>query len=261
MPGKMKEIGKNPDKGQHFLVDKDVLRREVEISELSNKDRVIEIGAGKGTLTRELVKKSKKVLGFEIDKRYGKELESLEKEYDNLKMIYSDATGYSWEGFDKIVSNIPYYLGEKVIAKAVTDNIPFIVLIVGENFKDILINKSSKSGILANIFYKIEPIEKIDKNSFSPPPRVNSWMIKLTAKDEGKHADFIRNILKRKGKLKNAIISSFIREGNTKRKSKELLKKLDLLNSALESPSSRISGKMLAKLEEELKKEEQSSNA
>jgi len=236
---------KNLEKGQHFLIDRRVLKKEIEISNLSYTDKVLEIGAGEGVLTRELAKSSNKVLSFEIDERYKNKLKSLEKKHKNLKIIYSDATKYSWKGFDKLISNIPYYLGEKVITKAIIDNILFVVLIVGENFKEILMSKSTKSGILANIFYNIKPIEKIKKSSFCPPPSVNSWMVKLTTKRTNESSNFIRYILERKGKLKNAIIYGFVNEGYTKKESKELLKKLNIEAHILESSSNKITGERI----------------
>ena len=53
--------------GQNFLVDKKVLASIIETSNLSKKDYVIEIGCGVGTLTKELCKKARWVLGVEVD--------------------------------------------------------------------------------------------------------------------------------------------------------------------------------------------------
>ncbi len=243
----------NLEKGQHFLVDKLVLKKEIENSSLSKKDKIIEIGAGEGMLTNELAKKAKKVLSFEIDIQYKKKLELIKNKYKNLEIIYGDATKYSWEGYDKIVSNIPYYLGEKIIAKAVITDIPFIVFIIGENFKNLLIDNSTKSGIIANLFYDIKIIEKVKKSSFSPPPRVNSWLLKLTMKTGDKYNESIKFILKRKGKIKNAIISFFVNEGYTKNEAKTLLKEFHLNDKTLEKKVSNISGKMILIIYDKIK--------
>jgi len=241
-------IKKNLDMGQHFLIDKKVLSKEIEFSKISKEDKIIEIGAGEGILTRELAKHSKKVLAFEIDEQYKNKLGTLMERFPNLEIVYSDATEYSWEGFDKIISNIPYHLGEKVIIKAIIHNIPFIVLIVGENFKEILENNTTKSGILANLFYEVQFIKKIEKESFLPPPRVNSWLIKLTSKDAEKKSNFLRYILKREGKIKNGIVYGLVNEGFTKNEAKTLLKEFKIDNRVLESSTKRISGKMILKI-------------
>jgi len=244
----MKEIEKNLEKGQHFLINEEVLKKEIQIAEISKKDKIIEIGSGEGILTKELVKKSQKVLSFEIDKQYENILKELEKSNPNLKIIYSDATKYSWKGFNKIISNIPYYLAEKIIIKAVIENIPFLVLIVGENFKNIIEKKLTKSGIITDVFYDTKFIEKIEKNSFSPAPRVNSWLIKLELKDKNNNSEFIKNIIKRKGKIKNSIVYSLIEKGYSKKQAKIMLKNFGIENNVLESSTNRISGKTILKI-------------
>jgi 16S rRNA (adenine1518-N6/adenine1519-N6)-dimethyltransferase len=239
---------KNLDKGQHFLIDKDVLKKEIEISEISKEDKIIEIGAGEGILTKEISKKPKKVLSFEIDKQYENQLNKLENKFKNLKIIYSDATKYPWKDFNKIISNIPYYLGEKIITKSIKEDISILVLIVGENFKKILEKNSSKSGILTNLFYEFKPIQKIKKNSFSPSPRTNSWLIKLKLKKQTNILKFIKYILKRRGKIKNAMIYGLINQGYTKNQSREILKKLNLNKMVLEKQTSKITGKFILKI-------------
>ncbi|MFW6282939.1 MAG: rRNA adenine N-6-methyltransferase family protein [Minisyncoccales bacterium] len=247
------EIKKNPDKGQHFLVDKKILNKEIKISEVSDKDRIIEIGAGDGKLTKEIVKNAYKVRGFELDERYKNKLKELEKEHKNLEIIYSDATKYSWKGFDKIVSNIPYYLGEKVIQKAVIDDVSFLTLIIGENFKEILEKQKSKSGIIANLFYDIEYIKKIEKEAFLPPPRVNSWLVRLVIKEKDKQLRIIKYLLGRRGKIKNAIIYGFVNEGYTKNQAREFLRKTEFQKKILETPTSKITGKRILVLYKQLR--------
>jgi len=53
--------------GQNFLIDDSVLEDIVEGAEVSEEDLVIEIGPGVGTLTRELIKKAKRVVAIELD--------------------------------------------------------------------------------------------------------------------------------------------------------------------------------------------------
>ena len=245
---------KNLDRGQHFLIDKNILEKEIDISKISKEDKIIEIGCGNGNLTKELIKKPGQVLGFEIDKRYNEELKGLEKKFENLKIIYDDATKYSWEEFNKIISNIPYFLGEKIILKSIKEEIPFLVLIVGKNFKEIIEKNSSKSGILTNLFYNFKPIQKVEKRNFSPPPRVNSWLIKLERKEQTKILEFIKYILKRKGKIKNAIIYGLVEQGYTKNESRKVLTKLKLNEKTLEKPTSKITGKLILRIHDKIKK-------
>jgi 16S rRNA (adenine1518-N6/adenine1519-N6)-dimethyltransferase len=109
----MNEIKRNLNIGQHFLINKKIIKKEIEESNISKRDSVIEIGAGEGILTEEIAKRAKEIIVFEVDKRYSKKLDLLVKKYKNLKIIYDDAFNYSWKGCNKIVSNIPYFISEK----------------------------------------------------------------------------------------------------------------------------------------------------
>jgi len=56
--------------GQNFLVDKNILKKIIDALEISKEDTILEVGCGVGTLTLELAKRSKRVIGVEIDKRF-----------------------------------------------------------------------------------------------------------------------------------------------------------------------------------------------
>ncbi len=249
------DIKRDLNKGQHFLINRNIIKKKIKVAKISKKDRIIEIGAGEGILTKELVKKAGEVLAFEIDKKYLKKLNLLEKNHKNLKVICDNALDYSWKGFTKIVSNTPYFLSGPLIIKSIKEDIPEIILIVGERFKNLLETKQTKIGIIANLFYNIHFITKVDKNSFSPRPRVDSWLIKLRKKEKFSYVEsLLISIFNKNGKLKNAIIYSLVGMGETKRNSREIIKKMDLSESSLEKSVSRISGRLLIRLIKELEK-------
>ena len=245
------EIERNLEKAQHFLRDKGIIEKEVAIANLSKKDRVIEIGAGEGNLTEKLVKRAGKVLVFEIDKRYSEKLEKLKKNYENLDIIYDNALNYSWKNYSKIVSNIPYFISEQLIKKSIEDGIYEIIIIVGERFKEILEKKESKIGILSNLFYNIDFVQKVDKNSFLPPPRIHSWLIKLKRKEKVSSTEvFLASILRKKGKIRNALLYSMVERGKTKRQARKIIEKMNFSKQVMEKPVSRITGRFLIKLAE-----------
>ena len=245
----------NSELDQHFLVDKNVIAKEIGVSNLSKEDKVIEVGAGKGALTEELARKSKEVLAFEIDERLNVFLDVLEKKHKNLKVIYGNAIKHSWKGYDKLVSNIPYSFTEPLIKKAIESYIDEMVLIVGENFKEIVSENKSKTGILVNLFFDFEPIAKVNKTSFHPRPRTDSFLISLKRrKNPKKEERILQGIVMKKGKIKNAIISSLMDEGMTKKKSKELTKGMNLHEYVLNKPVGSLTGRVLEQLRIGLKK-------
>lgn len=244
----------NLNKGQHFLIDYKVIEKEIEAAKISKQDKIIEIGAGEGNLTSELVKKAGEVIAFEIDKRYSEALNLLKDKNQNLKIIYDDALKHSWKDA-KIVSNIPYFISEQVITKCIKDDVQEMVLIVGEKFKWKLNGKESKIGIIANLFYNIEFIEKVSNQYFFPIPRVESWMIRFERKKKfSKAEELLIYILKGEGKLKNSILHALVNSGKTKNQARGIIEKMGLHENVLEKPIGSITGRILLRLKEWVEK-------
>lgn len=241
----------NPEIGQHFLIDNEVLEKEIQAANMSANDKIIEIGAGKGELTSLLAENSKFVLAFEVDLSLKKYLDKLK--HENIKIVYDDAMKYDWRGYNKIVSNIPYFLSGDLILRAIKDDIQDITLIVGEIFKDKLIQQEGKIGFIANLFYNITPVLEVDKKSFSPVPRVNSWLITFHKKQLNKSEKFLIDIINRKGKIKNAIMYALVSLGKTKKQSKEIIDSMHLSLPVLEKPTSRITKEFLEKIRDLIK--------
>jgi len=237
---------KDLNKGQHFLINKEILKKEIKTAQIKKTDKIIEIGAGGGFLTQELTKHSKDVLSFEIDKKLKTKLQKIKS--NNLKFIFDNAFNYSWKNYNKIVSNIPYHLSEKIIKKSIIEEIQELTLIIGEKYKNKLKMNNTKSSILANLFFEINFIQKISKDSFSPPPRTNSWLIHLNRKPNSQLNNTIYSILFYKGKTKNSIIYSLVKQNYTKNQAKAILKKLNLPKHILEKPSSKITSNVLKKI-------------
>src|SRR3989344_3286340 len=209
------EIKLDPSKEQHLLVGKEVLELlGKEINQLVKpEDKIIEIGSGTGILTEKLINKAKKLLCFEIDKKFERELSKF-KEFSNIKIIYEDCLKYDWRGYNKIIASIPYSLSGPVIEKAIWDNIKELLLIVGEKFKSKLLSRDNKIGIIANLFFRIKQIQKIEKENFTPIPSVDSFLIKLERKKKLEKTDRIfGNMLLRNGKIKNSLIYALVSEG------------------------------------------------
>ena len=239
----MGRIKRDLDIDQHFIVDKSIIKKEISISDITSKDKIIEIGAGEGILTKELIKKSGELLAFEIDRRYKRILDPLFK--DKNKIIYQNALDFSWRGYDKIISNIPYSLSEPIINKAIKEGIKYMVLIVGKTFKDILEKKETKIGVIANLFYDIKFIMEVKKDCFSPIPRVDSWMVKFEWKEKD---TLLKSVLLRSGKVKNAIMYSLVERGSTKRKAREQISGLNIPQIVLERPVARLNVKEVSDL-------------
>ncbi|MBU0540084.1 methyltransferase domain-containing protein, partial [Patescibacteria group bacterium] len=76
--------------GQHFLIDKNVLKTIVDTADIKRGDRVLEIGPGLGVLTRALVERGAEVIAIEQDRRFVEFLDSRLREND-IHVVQGDA--------------------------------------------------------------------------------------------------------------------------------------------------------------------------
>lgn len=225
--------------GQNFLTDDTVLQNIVEGSDVNSDDIVIEIGPGVGTLTRELLKKAKKVYVVELDSSLIPILEEELKEFTNLSIIHGDALKIDFdeligeEANVKIVANLPYYITTPIIAKLLNGRYKFKSLTVMIQ-KEVAERIAAKAGtkdygalsLLVQYYCDVEVIRKVAPSCFIPRPKVESMVIRMDRLSSPK-------VIVKDEKL----FFSVIRESfNMRRKTlRNALKTLKLSNEALET--------------------------
>jgi 16S rRNA (adenine1518-N6/adenine1519-N6)-dimethyltransferase len=171
--------------GQNFLIDINTAKREVEYAEINKRDIVLEIGPGKGILTKLLAEKAKKVIAVEIDKKLVEYLKDIMP--DNIEIINNDILKVDLEdiaGFNKIVSNIPYQISSPFIFKIMDYNFDSAVLILQKEFAQRLVaepNDKNYSRLSVSVFYEAycHLLETVPKTRFKPQPKVDSAMVKI----------------------------------------------------------------------------------
>jgi len=201
------QYGLRPQKrlGQHFLVDKGVLRDVISASRLSKKDIVLEIGPGIGTLTKELAMQAKKVIAVEKDKKMIEVLAETLKDFANIELIRGDilnlearnskfqipnskqisSSKFQIPNSYKVVANLPYYIVSPVIRMFLESKRPpkEMVLMVQKEVAQRICAKPPKMNLLAvSVQFYAEPkiIRYVKKTSFWPQPKVDSAIIKIT---------------------------------------------------------------------------------
>jgi len=192
----LQELGQKPKKGlgQNFLIDNNILEKIVVASEIKKGDRIMEIGPGLGMLTNALILSGSSVTYIEKDKILAQRL-SMEKLKgtegvcaDAAKLDYSKVMGRaSW----KFVSNLPYAITSIALRNALyTKNPPMILValiqkeVADRIMEPIRSNKVSLLGLMCNLACsKIEIVARVSKNSFFPPPKVESAIIKMWVMD------------------------------------------------------------------------------
>jgi 16S rRNA (adenine1518-N6/adenine1519-N6)-dimethyltransferase len=172
--------------GQHWLKDRDVLAHIAECAELSPGDTVLEIGPGLGTLTSELLRRSKKVVAVEFDSELARKLPA-QFPGKNLEVVHEDILSFDLSvlpiGY-AVVANVPYYITSKIIQILMTaSNKPRIaVLHVQKEVAERLAARPGNMSILAvsaQLFADVKLGDVVRSDYFTPPPKVDSQVVIL----------------------------------------------------------------------------------
>lgn len=216
---------------QHFIVDDSVLQREVEYAEISEKDIVLEIGAGPGILTEFLARSAKKVFVIEKDSRFKEILEKI----PNTEVIIGDALDISFPECSKIVSNLPYSISSDITFKILKEPIELAILCYQKEFAERMTARphtKEYSRLSVNCFLRaeIEILETVPKGKYWPIPEVDSSIVRLKPKkfEAPEKFDAICRALfqhKRK-KARNALMDSWHEISETKEEVKKFVEKI-----------------------------------
>lgn len=244
------------EKDQHFLIDSSAIETLINALEINREDRILEIGSGSGNITTFLVNKKVPVLACEIDLKFKPFLEEIKQSNPNLSLEFSNVLEINWEKYNKIIGNIPFSVAEAVIQKSVENRISILSLLVSSGLKETILS-DSKLGLIVSLFFEMNVIKEIGPESLSPPPKTVCFLIQLRRKEpRDKIEEILRDILTKNGKIKNAIIYSFTKQGKTKNQARKITEKLNIDKSVLEKPLKRITGQFIIRLREELSRQQ-----
>jgi 16S rRNA (adenine1518-N6/adenine1519-N6)-dimethyltransferase len=190
--------------GQHFLTDRNLLRRIVDALEPAPGDVVLEIGPGKGSLTAELLARGVRVVAIEKDARLAAALDAGSvggAAPGSFRLVTGDALALDWHALVadgvvtspaarvppfKVIGNIPYAITTPLIATALVPPLPTrIVLLVQREVADRLAAApgSKTYGALSvgvQAVCEVEKLFTVRAGAFSPPPTVQSAVVRLT---------------------------------------------------------------------------------
>lgn len=171
--------------GQNFLIDPNTATLEVNYADIKKDDVVLEVGPGKGILTKLLAKNAEKVIAVEIDKSLVETLKDTLP--SNVTLIHSDVLKLDFEKlprFNKVVSNLPYQISSPFTFKLLDYSFDLAVLVYQKEFAQRMVAKPGSktySRLSVNVYYKAECslLRIVSKNVFYPIPKVDSAIVKL----------------------------------------------------------------------------------
>ena len=224
--------------GQNFLTDKKLLEDLVNLINVTSNDRVLEIGPGKGDLTKILVNICDSYFGIELDKDL---LVFLKKKFpkninafiggDILKLNPSEI--YASNEF-RVIGNIPYNISspildwcekhyEKILDMHFMLQKEFALRCAGNE-------KTSSYGrlsVICNYLYEVTILKEVSKEFFNPEPKVDSLFVRFYPKKKKVNQKELHNLKKvtralfnkKRKKISNSLEDIL---------QKESIKKLDL---------------------------------
>jgi ribosomal RNA small subunit methyltransferase A len=228
---------------QFFLIDKKVIEKMIELAELKQTDRALEVGAGTGFISREIIKHCP-LTAVELDETLALVLEK-ELSNKNLKVIQGNFLSQDFKGkkFTKVISAVPYHLSSQIISRIISMNPEKAVLLLQEEFADKLTSKPfylnySATTVLVKHFFKVKKSFKISPEAFFPKPNcfssivvMDSKNIKMPLTKQEQFTKFIKTLFRFKNKtLSNALKTSFqFLKEDLNLKEKEFLTKIQAL--------------------------------
>jgi 16S rRNA (adenine1518-N6/adenine1519-N6)-dimethyltransferase len=217
--------------GQHIMLDPNINRKMADVAGVTEKDLVVEVGAGYGGLTELLAQRAGKVFSIEIDPRFEPILTEKLEAYPNAHIFIGDvlnhdladllATHLPHDGPLKMVSNLPYYITSPILEHFLESDLFFetmVVMVQKEVAQRITAGPGGRDyGVLSLItqFYaEINKIGNVPRTCFRPMPDVESSIVRFRCRRktaaQGEDKDFLFRVIraafgKRRKMLKNAL--------------------------------------------------------
>lgn len=215
--------------GQHFLKDENVITKIIEALQQHPYANLLEVGPGGGALTKHLITLPN--INFKAVELDAEKVEYLKKTYPTLegKIIHQsflDIEKPFKEPFT-VIGNFPYNISTQILFKILDwkDDVP---VVIGMFQKEVAQRAASKEGskvygvlsVLIQAYYDVEYLFDVNSDCFTPPPKVQSGVIRLTLKKEMLQAKSERAFIilvktafnQRRKTLRNAVKSLFTTE-------------------------------------------------
>lgn len=175
--------------GQHFLTSQSAISRIISLSEVKKGDKVLEIGPGKGALTKMLVALGVELTVIEFDPDM---VAHIEEHYPSVRVIHRDASIVDWDDIVPkgerwfCLSNLPYNVGTKIVQTLLMQRHLFhsftFMLQKEVGLRMLAVENDRKRGSLSSFVQMHAEVRKgflVPPGSFFPPPKVDSIVIHL----------------------------------------------------------------------------------
>lgn len=226
---------------QNFLIDPNLVKKIIKLSNIATSDIVYEIGAGKGIITQELSQLAKNVISFELDENFYKKLVAKFRGNSVIQIVHGDflASDPPKQSF-KVFSNIPFNITSQVIKKLTfEDNAPeesYLIVQKEAAFKFAGVpfdRKNDQVAVLLHPWFEFNVLYKFKPQDFFPIPKVSIILLKIKKrhyslidiKHRPLYQDFVVHEFKHKKNRSNVdfkswilLFNSFLKQSESKQK-------------------------------------------
>ena len=180
--------------GQHFLSEPRVAAAISRATGVGAGDTVVEIGAGLGSLTRLLLDTGARVVALERDRALVPILRELFADHPRLEVVHADALRFDYGTVEAdpapaVVGNLPYNISAPLIFRlleASADTGPWTLMFQREVARRLLAAPGTKEwGALTALVLprrRVETVLEVGRGAFHPPPKVDSAVVRMTAR-------------------------------------------------------------------------------
>jgi 16S rRNA (adenine1518-N6/adenine1519-N6)-dimethyltransferase len=184
--------------GQNFVVDPNTIRRIVEHAEIRPGTRVVEIGAGAGSLTLGLAEAGARVTAVEFDRALLPVLAETVGELDEVEIVAADALTFDFgSGGEAVVANLPYNIAVPLVMSVLAraPNIQSMTVMtqkeVGERLAAAPGTKAYGSlSVMVRHRAEARVVMRVSRRAFYPVPGVDSVVVRLRRR-EGSDVDSV----------------------------------------------------------------------
>jgi len=196
---------KKPRLGQNFLADEGAAEEIIQALGDVSESVVLEIGPGKGALTQALARRAKRLIAVELDRMMATELRYKYRLQPHVEIIEADVLKLDFRTVlnrtigplndlrplkpsrAQVVGNLPYYITSDILLRLFEfhDQFDVIVIMVQREVADrIAASPGTRDyGLLSatsQLYTKVEKLFTLPPDSFSPPPKVHSTVLRMT---------------------------------------------------------------------------------
>ena len=181
--------------GQHFLVDRRAIASIVAAADLSADDLVVEIGPGRGALTRPLMERAGRLVAVEVDALLATRLREKYADRPGFSVIVEDAREVDIDGLApngapyKVVANLPYYAASPIVRRFLEANSKpqLLVVTVQREVAQEMVAKPGQMGLLSvaiQLYGTPRIVTSVPPRAFRPPPKVTSAVVRIDVRPE-----------------------------------------------------------------------------